>query len=454
MKNTGAIVLIIVIVVAAIAVMLFYFGNFGQEKKFDWTTTFKHDKAEPYDFSILQELLKANYDFERVDKDVASTLPVNNANGKAYIYIGNYPYHSEKTAKSILDFAENGGEVVLLTESYTDSLLHFIQIFLERDIDLNMDINLSKQIKVDYFNQNNSKTYPFAFKVSVKDTAEFHWSYFKNSYSEASDTTYPLLPAFTLYSSFSNPKTPQAKYINFIGLNVGKGKIYWHCNPLLFTNLYLSKNNTSGFENLNAFLSHFKTKKWYWDHVSVYPTAIKPPTKRDRAEKPKSVMEYVFSQPALKFGWLILVAMAVLYGLFGAKRRQQHIPIIESNRNTSLEFVNTIGLLYFQQQNHKVIFEKIMQLFRAHLRRRYGLILKDEDLKDEDKIRLTVKRTDVNEVIIRNIFDNYLDLKSKLGKREVEMSAETLNKFYQLVNDFYNAEIARKISAKSAQTTL
>jgi hypothetical protein len=95
-----------------------------------------------------------------------------------------------------------------------------------------------------------------------------------------------------------------------------------------------------------------------------------------------------------------------------------------------------------------------MQLFRAHLRRRYGLILKDEDLKDEDKIRLTVKRTDVNEVIIRNIFDNYLDLKSKLGKREVEMSAETLNKFYQLVNDFYKAEIARKISAKSAQTTL
>ena len=165
-------------------------------------------------------------------------------------------------------------------------------------------------------------------------------------------------------------------------------------------------------------------------------------------------MQYIFSQPALKFAWLILLAMAVLYALFGAKRRQQHIPILESNRNTSLEFINTIGLLYFQQQDHKVIFEKIMQLFRAHLRRRYGLTFKDEELQDDDKIRLTVKRTDVSESIIRNIFSDYLELKSKLIKYNVEMSAETLNKFYQLVDNFYKAEIARKHSAKNAQTTV
>jgi hypothetical protein len=127
---------------------------------------------------------------------------------------------------------------------------------------------------------------------------------------------------------------------------------------------------------------------------------------------------------------------------------------MEANRNTSLEFINTIGLLYFQQQDHKVIFEKIMQLFKAHLRRRYGLMLKDEDLQEEDKIRLTVKRTDINESIIRNIFSNYLELKSKLNRYHVEMSAETLNNFYQLVDNFYKAEIARKHSAKNAQTTV
>jgi len=179
---------------------------------------------------------------------------------------------------------------------------------------------------------------------------------------------------------------------------------------------------------------------------------VKSPNKRERAEKPKTSMEYIFSQPALKLAWLVLLSMAVLYAMFGAKRRQQHIPIIESNRNTSLEFVNTIGLLYFQQQNHKVIFEKIMQLFRSHLRRRYGLILKDEDLKDEEKISLTVKRTDINEIIIKNIFNNYLDLKSRLKYSDMEMSAETLNKFYRLVNDFYLAEIERKNSLKNKKT--
>ena len=165
-------------------------------------------------------------------------------------------------------------------------------------------------------------------------------------------------------------------------------------------------------------------------------------------------MQYIFSQAALKLAWLILVIMTFLYAMFGAKRKQQHIPIIESNRNTSLEFVNTIGLLYYQQQNHKVIFEKIMQLFKSHLRRRYGLILKDEELNDEDKIKLIVKRTDVDAEIIRQIFEVYLDLKTKLNKKEVEMSPETLNKFYLLVDKFYKAEIARKNTSKSAQKTI
>jgi hypothetical protein len=442
MKNKGLIFLIIAIF-SVTTILLFYFGNFGISKKYNWSTSYRHDKNEPYDFSILQQLLKENYGFERIDTDLAEKLPIENAAENAYIFIGNYPYHDQQTAETIFDFAKNGAEVVLLSESTPDSLLYFISNYLNYEISLNTSVKSSIEIKASFFKPSDSKNYRFSHKISAKDSSEFYWTYFSSE-----------LSSFSSYGSFTSGNYTKKKYTNFIGIKVGSGYIYWHCNPMLFTNLYLSKNNINGFEHLNAFLSHFKAKKWYWDHASVYPNRSKMPSEREKAEKPKTSMKYIFSQPALKLAWLILLAMAVLYALFGAKRRQQHIPIMEANRNTSLEFINTIGLLYFQQQDHKVIFEKIMQLFRAHLRRRYGLILKDEDLQDEDKIRLTVKRTDISDVIIRNIFSNYLELKSKLNKNSVEMSAETLNKFYQLVDSFYKAEIARKQTAKSTQTTV
>ncbi len=440
MKNNGLIILFIAIFTVT-TILLFYFGS---QKKYNWTTTYKHDKDQPYDFSILQQLLKDNYEFERIDRNPAERLPIDDAKNNAYFFIGGYPYHDQKTAEAIFNFAKNGGEVVLLTESQPDSLLYFISAYINNEISLNTDIRSSLAINASFRSEADSKNYRFSYKTSAKDSSEFYWTYFPAEFNSA----------FTRYGSFKEKDNANKQYNNFVGLKVGNGHVYWHSNPLLFTNLYLSKNNVNGFEHLNAFLGHFEAKKWYWDHASVTATRSKTPSVRDKAEKPRTSMQYIFSQPALKFAWLILLAMAVLYALFGAKRRQQHIPILESNRNTSLEFINTIGLLYFQQQDHKVIFEKIMQLFRAHLRCRYGLTFKDEELQDDHKIRLTVKRTDVSESIIRNIFSDYLELKSKLIKNDVEMSAEILNKFYQLVDNFYKAEIARKHSAKNAQTTV
>jgi hypothetical protein len=443
MKNNGLIILFIAIFTVT-TILLFYFGNFGSQKKYNWTTTFKHDKDQPYDFSILQQLLKDNYEFERIERNPAERLPIEEAKNNAYFFIGGYPYHDQKTAEAIFNFAKNGGEVVMLTESQPDSLLYFISAYINNEIYLDTDVRSSLAINASFRSQADSKNYIFSYKTSAKDSSEFYWTYFPTEFNSA----------FTIYGSFKESYNAKKRYNNFVGLKIGNGHIYWHSNPLLFTNLYLSKNNVNGFEHLNAFLGHFEAKKWYWDHASVTATRSKTPSVRDKVEKPRTSMQYIFSQPALKFAWLILLAMAVLYALFGAKRRQQHIPILESNRNTSLEFINTIGLLYYQQQDHKVIFEKIMQLFRAHLRRRYGLIFKDEELQEDDKIRLTVKRTDISESIIRNIFSNYLELKSKQIKNNIEMSAETLNKFYQLVDDFYKAEIARKYSAKNAQTTV
>jgi hypothetical protein len=444
MKNSTIFIIISAVLVGT---ALLYFLSGGQQKnKFNWSPTLNQDKKEPYDFSILQELLSETYSWERIEKGSnAAILDTVNAEGSAYIFVGQQPFYTDKTVESLFKFAEKGGELIFISESLPDSVLLLLKEYsVSSDLLWFNSIQSEKIISSFSKEEHQSKKFPFSFKSGANDSSEYYWSHFPE---------YPKNSSHS-YGSFILNESTDKHFTNFIGFRIGNGHFYWHCNPLLFTNLYLSKNNLSGFEHLNAFLSHFNAKKWFWDHGSTYGPKESPSSNINTASKPKTPLEYIFAQPALTFSWLILVAMAILYALFAAKRRQQQIPIVEPNRNNSMEFVKTIGRLYFQQQNHKVIFEKIMQLFRSHLRRRYGVHLSDDDLADDNKVQIAIKRTDIKENIIRDIFSAYLELKSKLSNNYIEMSAETLHRFYLLVNKFYEAEKARKSIKSSSKTKI
>ena len=69
----------------------------------------------------------------------------------------------------------------------------------------------------------------------------------------------------------------------------------------------------------------------------------------------------------------------MLYLIFRGKRKQRVIPILEKNKNTSLEFISTIGRLYFLRNNHKDLAHQKMRLFLAFVRERYHINTKDLD---------------------------------------------------------------------------
>lgn len=446
MKN-NRIIIFVVIAVLLVGIVALVASNWQNNNKFIWSPRLQQDAKQPYDFALLQNLLKDNYKWERLNEHNLPQKFDNDADmtGKAYLFVGHYPYHNEKAAASLKRFAENGGQVLLICHEVPDSMmLSFIEEddcqyhFVKND---QLATSEAKQINCSFLHRNFlNKEFPFSYKSGVKDTSTYFWSYIPKHY---------LCPPFVSLGRFENENFPNAKYVNFVRARVGKGYVYWHTNPILFTNLYLSSQNgnEAGFEYLNSVLAHMDVDTWIWDNASTR----NPNPNNDRRErsftKPKTPMEYIFAQPALTWAWLLLLTIAFLYAVFGAKRRQQAVAIVEPNRNTSLEFVSTIGRLYFQQQNHKVIFEKLMSLFRSHLRRRYGIMLRDEQLNDPEVLKHIVKRTDVNEKVIKDILDEYTRLKGKLNTKYIEMSAETLNSFYALMDKFYKAEEARKKTA-------
>ena len=439
MKKQNQIAFYIVVAVLLLGSVIYLFYPSKKKKDFIWYPRFYHEGNQPYDFNLFHKILNDNYLVDTFDmsdqKDFA-----NNKNhiSNGYLYLGDYPYLDSAKSESLKKFILNGGCVFIISHSIPDSLfLHLVDeedcvSYLVRNDKLST--STSTNISCGFEHPNfKDRNYNFNFK-SEEDSAEYMWTYIPPYY---------LCDPFVKLGGFSNLNFENANYANFIKADFGKGSVYWHSNPILFTNYFLSsRHGSDGFNYLNDILSHIDVKKWYWDEAEIQNSSGEMP-KRSFV-KPKTPLEYIFSQPALAFAWILLLILVALYLLFAAKRQQRVIPILETNRNTSLEFINTIGRLYFQQQNHLVIFEKLMQLFKTHLKRRYAIILKDEQLQDEVMIERIVRKTDIDKEIINAILKEYHSLKSKIISPNVEMSAETLNKFYVLLEKFYKAEQERK----------
>jgi hypothetical protein len=148
----------------------------------------------------------------------------------------------------------------------------------------------------------------------------------------------------------------------FVQIRYGQGQFLVHNLPLAFTNFFVLSNKTS--DHAAKALSYLPALPTYWDEYQ----------KQGRfGEDEQSILRYVFSQPPLMWAYYLLVWGLILYMIFAGKRTQRIIPVVEPPRNTSLEFVETVGQLYFQQQSHDNVARKKIQYFLANIRERYGL---------------------------------------------------------------------------------
>ena len=71
-----------------------------------------------------------------------------------------------------------------------------------------------------------------------------------------------------------------------------------------------------------------------------------------------SPLRFILSQPALKWAWYLLLAGVLIFIIFNLRRTQRPIPILPKNLNTSVEFVKTIGNLYYQEGDIRNLIDK------------------------------------------------------------------------------------------------
>ncbi len=201
--------------------------------------------------------------------------------------------------------------------------------------------------------------------------------------------------------------------VNFIKAKFGKGNIYVHCEPLFLTNYYLLKSgNTKYAQDVFSYLDERETL-WF----------VEANTKESRF-----FMRFILGNPALKYAWWVFLGGLVLFVFFNAKRKQRIVPIVEPLKNTSVDFVKSIGNLYLQEGDFHDMMAKKAQYFLNKIRLDH--LIDTQNLDAEFVKRLHLK-TGKNIEIIKEA----VDLIIKAQNPYASVMKEDLVRMNKLLNE-------------------
>jgi hypothetical protein len=200
---------------------------------------------------------------------------------------------------------------------------------------------------------------------------------------------------------------------NFIKITFGKGNIYVHCEPLFITNYYLLKRGNVKYAQ--DVFSYLKDQETVWFVESD-------------AKVSQFFLRFILSHPALKYAWWVLLGGLVLFIFFNAKRKQRIVPIIEPLKNTSVDFVKSIGNLYLQEGDFHDMMAKKAQYFLNKVR--MDLLIDTQNLDEEFAKKLHLKTGKPIEIIAEA-----LDLIKKAQDPYAQVMKEDLAKMNKLLDE-------------------
>ena len=221
-----------------------------------------------------------------------------------------------------------------------------------------------------------------------------------------------------------------------IRLQYGKGVFIIHSAPSAFSNYNMF--NEGGKYHSEVIFSHLPKGNIYWHHdfgkYSPY-RGVPQPTYSEQESSNKvnypksSPLQYIMRVPALFTALILLIIGILLYMIFQSKRRQQIIPTMESNDNSSLEFVQTVSVLYFQQKRHDKLIKHKELIFLSFLRQHYHV---SSPKITPDFITKVAQKSGIAENHVKDIFTTL-----SRGKENRNVSENELINLYNKLEYFY-----------------
>ena len=322
---------------------------------------------------------------------------------QAFISISDYFNADEFEMEKLISFAENGNDVFISASEISDDAEKMIL-----EAKNNYDIQ-------NYFGPN--RFYDDSLHIRLTVPHEVKYIYPGRNFSSTFRKLNKLTTEVLGRDSVGNP--------NFIRLLAGKGNFYLQLAPLAFSNYFLlHKNNIGYYETALSFIPA-GIKKIVWDEYYLRKRSEKTP----KQEK-KSWVTVLMSYPAFRAGLLTGILLLLLYVLFEMRRKQRVIPVIAKPRNDSLDFVRTIGRLYYEKADHKNLCRKMTAHFLEYVRSKYKLAT---GILDETFIRNLQYKSGVEMQELREIlsFIRQVEEAALINAAELKGFHKQLEAFYK-----------------------
>jgi hypothetical protein len=389
---------------------LFLTGNNKKERQLDERITLRKQDKIPYGTFVaykgLEHLFpKAAIYTNRYEPGYWDSLSNYESNQALIIITGKFNAN-ESEMKKLISFIEKGNDVFVSarTISYSAGDVMACEVTTEDNSSYNQENVKANDSLVVYldappFQKQTNYSYP-GRKLDA-------------SFSAVDEKVTEILGKDDL----GNP--------NFIRLRAGKGNFYIHLAPLAFTNYFLlHKENVAYYEKALSVINPAATKV-VWDEYFLNKKFAD-----GNNDKKKGWFSVLSRYPALKAALLTAIFTLLLYVLLGMRRRQRFIPVVKKPRNDSMDFVKTIGRLYFDKGDHKNLCKKMSAYFLEHVRNKYKLLT--GSLDDEFVKKLQYK-SGVEEQEVRGIvsFIKYVDDAPGISHKELTDFHKQLESFYK-----------------------
>jgi hypothetical protein len=212
---------------------------------------------------------------------------------------------------------------------------------------------------------------------------------------------------------------------NFIKVKAGRGAIYVHLLPEVFSNYFiLEKKNAAYTASLLSYIPR-NISTIYWKQprrgASQYSGT-------DASEF--SFLQFIWNDPDLRSVLILATVLFVLLLLFGFRRRQRIVPVIEPVENTTLEFARTMGDLYFNNRNNCTIAHKKIQYWQEYVRNRYNIPTRN---MDGHFWELLTRKTGFETAFVKQLEQQVVRARNDadLKDRDLISLSNTIDQFYK-----------------------
>jgi len=363
-------------------------------------TLWRKDKL-PYGTYIAYESLPylfPNAEISVNRKDIASLSQKDGK--KALIFIGYYADADPSDLNALLNFVGEGNHAFISAFYFGDTLLRALNVRLGKDtLAFSDKDSLRLSVYQPVTNDSFSYAYPgFAF----------------DGWIDSLDSKYATVLG---RDEKGRPDLLKFSY-------KGGGTLFLHFAPMAFTNYFLlHKNNKAYYDNVLSYIPE-SVNEVIWDESFRY-----------NRRKDFSKLNYILNsknpagQSSLSWAlWLLLFLFLLIY-FFESKRRQRIVPIIAPLRNTSLDFVTTIGRLYYQRRDNQNLAAKMATHFQDYIRTKYNIPV---HLSDPAFVERLSYRTGINKDFLQTLAKDILYVQQDEG-----VTDGVLLQLNQKLDEFY-----------------